>query len=163
MNQVSSDGKSESPLERYRRLFAALERHKVRYVLVGGLAVLLHGFTRFTEDADLLIEPSPQNVERLKMALAEAFGNTDVGEVKTSDLKDYAVVRYVVDESVYVDLIARIVEIADIDSVEWTFVDFGGLKVKVATPQALLKLKQGSLRPKDQQDVFFLQKLIKGN
>ena len=163
MNQVSSDGKSETPLERYRRLFAALERHKVRYVLVGGLAVLLHGFTRFTEDADLLIEPSPQNVERLKMALAEAFGNTDVGEVKTSDLKDYAVVRYVVDESVYVDLIARIGEIADIDSVEWTFVDFGGLKVKVATPQALLKLKQGSLRPKDRQDVFFLQKLIKGN
>ena len=123
----------------------------------------MHGFTRFTEDADLLIEPSPQNVERLKMALVQVFGSTDVEEVKASDLKDYAVVRYVVDQSVYVDLIARIGEIADIDSVEWTFVDFGGLKVKVATPQALLKLKQGSLRPKDRQDVFFLQKLIKGN
>lgn len=151
---------TRDPLEQYRRLFAALEKLEVNYILVGGLAVLLHGFARFTEDVDLLIDPRPGNVERLKRALREALGGADVEEIGASDFEDYAVVRYVAGDSLVVDLIARIGEVADFSTVDWEFVDLDGIKVRVATPEALLRLKEGSLRPKDQQDVLFLRRLL---
>jgi len=53
-------------------LFACLERHDVRYVLVGGLAAVLHGVPRATFDVDLLLDATLPNVNRLIEALSEA-------------------------------------------------------------------------------------------
>ncbi len=39
----------------YLEVFRALEEHKVRYLLVGGLAMNLHGVPRMTMDIDLVI------------------------------------------------------------------------------------------------------------
>lgn len=46
-------------------LAQTLSDHRVDYVLVGGLAAILHGATRATRDADLLIDSSTPNIERL--------------------------------------------------------------------------------------------------
>jgi hypothetical protein len=51
-----------SPLE---SIFDALNRAGVRYVVVGGVAVVLHGFARFTGDLDLLVDLKPTAVRRL--------------------------------------------------------------------------------------------------
>ncbi|MGH8307715.1 MAG: DUF6036 family nucleotidyltransferase, partial [Gammaproteobacteria bacterium] len=40
-------------------IFAALDKTQVRYVVVGGLAVILHGHIRLTQDLDLLIDLDP--------------------------------------------------------------------------------------------------------
>lgn len=40
-----------------RRIAAHLERLKIPYVVVGGMALFLHGYRRFTEDIDLLVTP----------------------------------------------------------------------------------------------------------
>ena len=50
-------------------LFATLADHGVDYVLIGGLAAVLHGSTAMTNDADIVPEPSPANLERLAAAL----------------------------------------------------------------------------------------------
>lgn len=52
-------------------VFAALERHGVRYVLIGGLAAILHGATHVTSDADIVPEIGRENLERLSAALKE--------------------------------------------------------------------------------------------
>lgn len=55
-------------------LFRLLDRHGVRYVVVGGLAGTVHGSTRVTFDIDLVPEWTDANLERLAAALREAGG-----------------------------------------------------------------------------------------
>jgi len=52
-------------------IFAALARHDVEYVLIGGLAVQAHGHIRTTQDADLVPAPGPPTRARLAAALGE--------------------------------------------------------------------------------------------
>ena len=54
-------------IEDVRRLCRALAEADARYVLIGGFAVILHGGERTTKDIDLLVDPAPDNVARLKM------------------------------------------------------------------------------------------------
>ncbi len=46
-------------------LLRALDAHRVEYVIIGGIAVAIHGYLRATKDLDIMIDPSPANVERL--------------------------------------------------------------------------------------------------
>lgn len=48
-----------------------LNRHRVRYLLAGGVAANLHGSVRATADVDVLVPKDPRNTERLLEALAE--------------------------------------------------------------------------------------------
>ena len=50
---------------------ASLNRHKVRYLLVGGMAVVAHGYGRMTYDIDLVIRLTPTNIRNAFAALAE--------------------------------------------------------------------------------------------
>jgi hypothetical protein len=47
----------------------ALEREGARYALIGGYAVAAHGYNRFSEDVDILVDPSPDNTPRWVAAL----------------------------------------------------------------------------------------------
>ena len=49
----------------YEKLLAKLVRAEVKFIIVGGVAVALNGFVRTTEDIDILIEASAENVTRL--------------------------------------------------------------------------------------------------
>ena len=52
-------------------LFRSLNRHSVQYLLVGGMANIVHGYIRTTEDLDLWIRVSDENKAHLVQALAE--------------------------------------------------------------------------------------------
>ncbi|HVT11240.1 MAG TPA: nucleotidyl transferase AbiEii/AbiGii toxin family protein [Fimbriimonadaceae bacterium] len=51
------------------QLARALADHDVRYVLIGGFAMVLHGSNQVTEDCDLAVAPDPANLDRLVEAL----------------------------------------------------------------------------------------------
>lgn len=57
-----------------REFFGILRRHGVRYLLIGGHAVFLHGYPRLTADVDLAYACGEENVERLFAALLEFWG-----------------------------------------------------------------------------------------
>jgi hypothetical protein len=59
-------------INRLLDVFASFNRHKVKYVIIGGIAAVLHGVPRATFDLDILIEASPVNAQNLLEALAEA-------------------------------------------------------------------------------------------
>ena len=59
-------------LNRLKDVFASLQRHDVRYVVIDGIAAVLHGVPRATFDLDVLIEPTPENARRLLDALLAA-------------------------------------------------------------------------------------------
>src|ERR1700749_1048295 len=59
-------------LNRLLDVFASFQKHKVSYLVIGGIAAVLHGVPRATFDLDILIEASPDNARRLLDALVEA-------------------------------------------------------------------------------------------
>ena len=58
-------------------LLALLASHRVRYLVVGGEAVIFHGHVRLTGDVDLFYDSAPENVARLFAALVD-FWEGDV-------------------------------------------------------------------------------------
>lgn len=50
-------------------IFAALQAHKVRFIVIGGIAAILHGDSGVTVDVDITPSPDPDNLRRLAAAL----------------------------------------------------------------------------------------------
>ena len=46
----------------FEKLLARLAEHEVGFILVGDIAVTLHGYVRLTEDVDILIDNASENV-----------------------------------------------------------------------------------------------------
>jgi len=138
----------------------ALDREKVRYVLVGGVAVNLHGLGRTTQDLDLFLSPEPMNIERLKTALSSVFADPSIAEISAEDLAgDYPTVRYVPpDESFVIDLMARLGEAFRYDDLESEDMQVEGVRVSVATPRTLYRMKKDTLRPIDRMDAEALRR-----
>ena len=59
-------------LNRLKDVFESFQQHKVRYVVIGGIAAALYGVPRATFDLDILVEATPENAHRLLEALLDA-------------------------------------------------------------------------------------------
>ena len=57
-------------LQSVESIVTALNAAKVRYLIVGGLAVAAHGYLRFTADVDIVLDPDPGALKRAIQALA---------------------------------------------------------------------------------------------
>lgn len=57
-----------------RELLKLFSRHRVRYLLIGGEAVIHYGYARLTGDVDFFYDRSPSNVARLYAALRDFWG-----------------------------------------------------------------------------------------
>lgn len=53
----------------FERVFRELNRSKVKYLVVGGVAINLHGYLRFTGDLDLLITLDKKNLGKMDKAM----------------------------------------------------------------------------------------------
>jgi Nucleotidyl transferase AbiEii toxin, Type IV TA system len=140
-------------------VLAALEKIGVRYCVFGGIAVNIHGLSRFTEDLDVFIAPEPENVERLKAALQSVFHDPSIDEISADDLLgDYPAVQYVPPEAgFHVDILTRLGEAFRWEDLEMERVPFEGLLVNVATPKMLYRMKKDTVRPKDRIDAEALR------
>ena len=58
----------------FEDLLELLDRHRVHYLIIGGLAFIYHAKPRYTKDMDLWLGCEPENVERANIALSE-FGS----------------------------------------------------------------------------------------
>lgn len=140
-------------------ILEALEQHDVEYILIGGVAVILHGSERLTRDIDIIVNTKLKNIEKLKKALYSVFKDDSIEEISTEDLNKYSVIRYGTPDGFYIDIIERIG--ASYHDITYETILYENIKIKIATPEALYKLKKDSLRQRDQIDVLFLSELIK--
>jgi len=67
----------------FEKLLVRLAEADIRFVIVGGIAVTLHGYVRLTEDIELLIDSSPTNVQALLGSLA-GYGEGFARELRCS-------------------------------------------------------------------------------
>lgn len=65
-------------------LWNCLHKNEVRYIMIGGFAINLHGYNRSTKDIDIWIEDTLENRKRLRKALKEQ-GSGDYSPIETMD------------------------------------------------------------------------------
>jgi hypothetical protein len=115
---------------------------------------------RATEDLDLFIEATAENVERLRQALRAAYDNDPhIDEISATDLLgEYPAIRYYPPTGdLYFDVMTRLGEAASFETVESEIKEIEGTRARVATPAALYRLKKGTVRPRDQEDAAALR------
>lgn len=142
------------------RVFKAFEDEELEYVLVGAAALGFHGIVRATEDLDLFIRATTENVQRLQRAFRRAYANDpNVDDISADDLLgDYPAVRYYPPSGdLYFDIMTRLGDAAAYETVDIEIKDFEGIRVPVATPRALYELKRNTVRPLDRQDAEALR------
>ncbi len=143
------------------QVLRAFDEEGLEYVLIGAAAMGFHGVVRATEDLDLFIRASAENVERLKRAFRRAYEeDPNVDEISAADLLgEYPAVRYYPPSGdLYFDVMTRLGEAASFETVEAEVVVVEGIRVRVATPRALYRLKKGTVRPVDRQDAEALRR-----
>ncbi len=65
-------------------LWKCLQQNKVKYIMIGGFATNLHGYSRATNDIDIWIDDNLENRKRLRKALKEQ-GSGDYEPIETMD------------------------------------------------------------------------------
>ncbi len=137
-----------------RKVLAALEREQAEYIVFGAVALALHGIPRATEDLDLFIAPTRDNVERVKAALRSVFDDPSIDEITADDLLgEYPAIQYVPPAGPFhIDLLTRLGEVYSYASLEAERVDYDGVTVTVVTPDQLFQMKRSTVRTKDKAD-----------
>jgi hypothetical protein len=145
-------------LEDLLSLCQALNRENVSYVLIGGFAVILHGFVRGTKDIDLLLDAAESNIQAVKRAMANLPDNA-AALIADDEVRKYQVVR--IADEIVVDLMAAACGIdysaALAGGVERFTVR--GIEIPVARKELLIRMKE-TIRPSDAADVQFLRMRI---
>jgi hypothetical protein len=162
------------PSSDLERIFAALEASGARYLVVGGVAVVLHGHPRFTADLDLVVALDASNVNVLLTALeglgyrprapvpirafADPEQRTDWERTKGTTVFSLWSAGFPGTE---IDLF-----VADPFPFDpaWTRrlrADLEGLAVNVASLSDLIEMKRRAGRPRDLEDVRELEALAR--
>lgn len=140
--------------EASRRILAAFEEEGVRYLIFGGVAMNLHGLPRFTEDLDVFIAPTRENVEAVKRALRRVYDDPNIEEISPDELVgEYPAVQYVPpDGTFHIDILTRLGEAFRFEDLEPDETTLDGVKVKLVSPRTLFRMKRDTVRPKDRVD-----------
>jgi Nucleotidyl transferase AbiEii toxin, Type IV TA system len=159
---VASPGRYPCRVDRDEilRVLRAFEASGLEYVLIGATAMGFHGVVRATEDLDLLIRATAENVDRLRTALKASYADDPhIDEISAADLLgEYPAVRYYPPSGdLYFDILTRLGEAASFETVDAEIKELEGTRVNVATPAALYRLKKGTVRAKDHQDAAALR------
>jgi len=154
----------------FEPIFQILNAGGVRYVVVGGLATVLHGYARLTADVDLAVDLAPEEATKMIQALVakgfrpqvpvlpEEFANPAVREVwlREKHMRAFSLVdptnpMRVVDlllkpEVPFEELMARSQEVM-----------LNRTKIRIASIDDLIALKQHAGRPQDLVDIEQLE------
>ncbi len=158
------------------RILAALANSGARYLVVGGVAVVLHGHPRFTADLDLVLALDPANLRRALDALAR-LGYRPRAPVSLDAFLDPATrVRWIEEKGLTVlslwssELPATEVDIFASEPFPFDAAyeravraDLGSVLVTVVSLPDLIALKRSAGRPQDLEDIRSLEAIAREN
>ncbi|HTW38825.1 MAG TPA: nucleotidyl transferase AbiEii/AbiGii toxin family protein [Steroidobacteraceae bacterium] len=144
-----------------KALAQLLDERQVAYALVGGYALAAHGFNRFSEDIDILVDPSAENSRRWIVALSELPDHATRALLGEPDVfagdKRYAVR---INDEYTIDVMPSIAGHTWEEMRPFIqSLDLDGIPLKVLNLEGLLLTKQGA-RPKDQLDAAVLRQAL---
>jgi hypothetical protein len=140
------------PPHDFCELLESFNAHDVKAVVVGAYALAYHGIPRTTGDLDLLIDPSPENAERVVRAL-EDFGFGSLG-LTSADFQKPDMVIQLGHSPVRVDLLTSITGVTWAEVWAGRVTDaFGGVPAAFLGRDELRKNKRAIGRHKDLADL----------
>jgi Nucleotidyl transferase AbiEii toxin, Type IV TA system len=156
----------------YLDLFSKLQQFEVQYLLIGGLAVSLHGVERATMDIDITVAMQPNNLDKL-IACAESLDLKPVLPVPLASLKNLELLKQWHQEKNLLAFALRTEELAgvtldillfppiDFDNMQqrMTKFDIANTAVNVVCIDDLIALKQAAGRAIDLSDIEHLNKI----
>ena len=132
-----------------------LNAQGARYLVVGGFAIIQHGYFRTTGDIDLLVEDSRPNQQRVREALKSLPEKAILELGEDEDLRDWIVLR--VADEILVDVMTAACGVGFTEAESGIqYFDVEGVPIPFASPRLLLRMKQ-THRAKDEEDRVFLQ------
>ncbi|MFH1386482.1 MAG: nucleotidyl transferase AbiEii/AbiGii toxin family protein [bacterium] len=156
----------------YGEVFRKLKEQKINYLVVGGIAVALHGAPRFTADADFALQLVPDNIERFLRALKQ-LGYEPKVPVNAQDLADpkkragwikdkgMTVLSFwnTNDPLKLIDVfVANPIDFQEMAN-EQLVKTAAGIEIPIPSLRHLIKLKMIAGRPQDLRDIELLEKL----
>ena len=142
-------------LDRLADVFKSFQDREVRYVVIGGIAAVLHGVPRATFDLDVLIDPLPENAERLLAALLQAgLGTASLTTVESVLANEITVLK----DRVRVDILTVAPGLTFEQA--WSgrqTMSYMGQEFFVVSKGDLITLKRASGRPVDLEDARLLE------
>ena len=152
------------------RILRALAGRDVNYVLVGATAARLQGFPRLTADADITPARDSENIDRLAAALRDLRARVYTESVPeglpfSCDAATLARAKLwnLVTDAGRLDVIFEPSGTQGFEDLARSAVTFQvfGIQVRAASLEDILRSKQASRRPQDQQDVVVLREMLK--
>jgi predicted nucleotidyltransferase len=144
----------------YKQFFLLLNEFKVRYILIGGFAVNLHGYSRYTGDLDIWCEPNMGNSERLISAI-EKFGfETQI--LKSKNLLNENPIK-LNDGLLKIEILPNIAgDFTFEEAYKRSFeIEVDKFHIRLISYQDLINNKERSMRMKDATDVYYLKEIRK--
>ncbi|QHV98341.1 nucleotidyltransferase [Spirosoma endbachense] len=137
----------------------ALRRQDVRYVLVGGYSVILHGYNRTTGDMDILVEKSAENYARLVRAFHD-FGMPTFDMTADNYLNNPAFDVFTFGRPpVAIDILTTMKGVAFEEVFLQAFdAEVDGLTIRLIHYNDLIRAKQAAGRARDLNDIEQLKK-----
>jgi Nucleotidyl transferase AbiEii toxin, Type IV TA system len=141
------------------KIVLAFNREGVEYKIFGGIALNLHGITRNTEDADFFVDPSPENVAKIKRALRSIWNDPNINEIQDDDMVgDYPSFNYnPPGENFGIDVVSRLGEAFVYAELPSQVLEIEGVNVPVVTVETLYAMKKDTVRYKDKIDAAHLR------
>lgn len=138
----------------FQDFLRALHSAEVKYVLVGGYSVILHGYSRTTGDLDIWVEKTAANYERLAQAF-QVFGMPVFDMTEHNFLHNPALDVFTFGRPpVAIDIITQLKGLSfDEAYVAAADMEVDGVAVRLIQYQHLLQAKRAAGRPRDQNDI----------
>jgi len=145
--------------EDFRDFIRLFNVYKVKYILVGGYSVILHGYSRTTGDMDIWVDKTPDNYHRIKQAFLEfgmpVFDMTEENFLTNPDLEVFTFGKPPSSIDIMLD-----VKGMDFDECynNAVFFDEDGLQIRTIHFNNLVTAKKAAGRYKDMDDLENLNK-----
>lgn len=147
------------PLD-YKELLSALNRSKVRYLVIGAYAVTYYTEPRYTKDIDIWVGPDTKNAQRVYTALKE-FGAPLQG-ITVKDFSNPKMVYQIGVAPVRADIMMSVSGVKF--KTAWQhkkIAPFNGIKINIIGIKELIRIKEKTGRPLDAADTESLRLRLK--
>ncbi len=144
----------------HREVLEALNRHQVKFILIGGYAVNYYGYHRMTGDMDLWLAPNNENKLNLIKALrALGFEETGLAEISRWDFEQVQLFS-ILERPFQVEFMTQITGLVFQSAYEQSVeITIDGLSLRLIQYQDLIKNKRQTGRTKDLLDIEELEQI----
>jgi hypothetical protein len=157
----------------YLEIIGALNKARIKYLLIGGVALVLHGIVRLTADIDLLISLEKDNVARFIEAMKKLGFKPRLNEDPEGladpkrralwakrNMKAFSFIHKKDDYKIIDVLIETVVPFEDAYG-RRKKIKADGINIDVLSLKDLISLKKASAREQDMNDIRMLEGLLK--